>query len=287
VISTATAIRSTASILVETPDLNGEWRARFHNNIDGDSARLAQSSQALLGLLDVEAAGVEDDATSAVEQAEAVWATRGYHLQELEAGQPVVWPTAPSGSVAQILAGWTASSAGDAARLPLAQFGPAAAQLAYDPARLAARFSVSLDVVLRRLAQLEAGSTTPPMGLVRCDGAGVVTFQKPVLDFRLPRAGAACPLWPLYQALSQPGRAVRAVVRMAGPARTPFECFATASPIGNITFDAEPLYEAVMLVRPSRTDEIPRIVGPGCRIWSVQDCASRRQPSVLSAALAL
>jgi len=48
VISTATAIRSTATILAETPDLDSDWQARFHGNIDVDSARLAESSQALL-----------------------------------------------------------------------------------------------------------------------------------------------------------------------------------------------------------------------------------------------
>ena len=284
VISTATSIRSTASILVETPDLDREWRARFHGNIDGDSARLAQSSQALLGLLDVEVAGVGDDATTAIEQAEAIWAAKGFHIPELEAGENMIWPDAPSDIVTQILTDWAMSYSKDAAQLPLSDFQTAAAQVAYDPARLAARFGVPLEVILRRLAQLATRASTPPMGIVRCDGAGVVTFQKPILDFRLPRAGAACPLWPLFQAFSQPGRAVRAVVRMSGPARTPFECFAIANPIGAVSFSAEPRYEAVMLVRPSRTEDPPSIVGPGCRICPVQDCASRRQPSVLSRA---
>lgn len=281
VISTATSIRSTASILVETPDLDSEWQARFHGNIDGDSARLAQSSQALLGLLDMEAAGFGDDTVSAVEQAEAIWAARGFHNPACEAGEPVDWSEATSDNVAQILSGWADRYARDAKTLPFDAFKQAAGQLAYDPAKIAARFGVSLDIVLRRLAQLPSGATVPAMGIVRCDGAAVVTFQKTILDFRLPRSGAACPLWPLFQAFSQPGRAVRAVVRMAGPARTPFECFAIASPVGEVAYDAPPRIEATMLVRPSRSSDDPQTVGPGCRICEVQGCASRRQPSVV------
>lgn len=55
VISTATAIRSTATILSDSPDLDSDWQMRFHKNIDVESARLAQSSQDLLLLLQKEA----------------------------------------------------------------------------------------------------------------------------------------------------------------------------------------------------------------------------------------
>ncbi|PVA07073.1 helix-turn-helix transcriptional regulator [Thalassorhabdomicrobium marinisediminis] len=280
VISTATAIRSTASILVESPDLDGDWLRRFHGNIDGDSARLAESSQALLGLLDMDS-GAPQAETTAMEQAEALLAARGFHLPGVERSEAEDWPEASDGVVAQILAQWTEGYRRDATRLPLATFVPAARALAFDPARLAARFDVPLATVLRRLAQLPAADGTPPMGLACCDAAGVVTFQKPVLDFRLPRSGAACPLWPLYQALTQPGRAIRAVARLPGAARTPFECFAIAGPVGAVGFDAAPRVEAVMLVRPARSGAQPQTVGPGCRVCLVEDCASRRQPSVL------
>lgn len=281
VISTATAIRSTASILVESPDLDAEWRGRFHQNIDGDSARLAQSSQALLGLLDIEAGADPLEMTTVVEQAEAAFAARGFHLPDCEAGLPIDWSDIKNDAVKQIVTGWASDYGADAKRLPLDRFAPAARSLAYDPARIAVMFEVPVDLVLRRLAQLPAGDDVPPMGLVRCDGAGVVTFQKPVLDFRLPRAGSSCPLWPLFQALSQPGRPLRRVVRMVGPARTPFECFAIASPVGDVTFGDQPRIEATMLVRPAKGPQAPDAVGPGCRICVLADCSSRRQPSVV------
>jgi len=42
VLSTAAAIRSTASILAETGELEVEWRDRFHRNLNEDSRRLSE-----------------------------------------------------------------------------------------------------------------------------------------------------------------------------------------------------------------------------------------------------
>lgn len=280
VISTATAIRSTASILAETPDLDPDWLARFHGNIDMDAGRLADSSQALLGFLDMEIEAGGDQMASPLEQAEVVMADRGFYLPQSETGEEVVFDT-PDRATHAILTGWAQDAVRDAQSLPLAPFVQAARAVAFDPARLAARFGVPIETVMRRLTHLPDAADIPPMGLAVCDAAGVVTFQKPVLDFRLPRAGAACPLWPLYQSLSQPGRALRRVVRLPGAARTPFECIAIATPVGDMAYGVEPRIHATMLVRPARSDEVPGTVGPGCRVCPVADCGARRHPSLL------
>ncbi len=281
VISTATAIRSTASILAETPDLDADWQARFHGNIDVDSARLAESSQALLGFLDMEMEAGIDEVSSPMEEAEAYLGRLGHYLADVDAGNVPRFEDVADGPTRAILQRWAGRLARDAAALPLAAFEQAARAMAYDPARLAARFGVPLPVVLRRLAHLPNGADHPLMGLAECDAAGVVTFQKPILDFRLPRAGAACPLWPLYQALTQPGRALHAVVRLPGAARTPFECFAIAGPEGEVAFGKEPRIRATMLVRPARSEATPETVGPGCRVCPVSDCSSRRHPALI------
>src|SRR6056297_3785337 len=52
VISTVTAIRSTASILVDTREIEPEWQHRFHRNIGEDSRRLAEGAQALVRYLE-------------------------------------------------------------------------------------------------------------------------------------------------------------------------------------------------------------------------------------------
>ncbi|AKS45743.1 hypothetical protein SAMN05444287_0841 [Octadecabacter temperatus] len=281
VISTATAIRSTASILAETPDLDREWQARFHTNIDTDSARLAQSSQALLGFLDMEMEAGDTETESAMEQVEAKMAESSFYFAGIDKGEEPDFGDVGDPAAQLILQDWASLARKDAERLPLDAFSQAAHATAHDPARLAARFDVPLDMVFRRLAHLPSDKDHPLMGLAVCDAAGVVTFQKPVLDFRLPRSGAACPLWPLYQALTQPGRAIRRVVRLPGAAHTPFECFAIATPVGDASFSSEPRVIATMLVRPARNEELPDVVGPGCRVCTVKECSSRRHPSLV------
>ncbi|MDE0969207.1 MAG: short-chain fatty acyl-CoA regulator family protein [Octadecabacter sp.] len=281
VISTATAIRSTASILVETPNLDSDWQSRFHTNIDMDSARLAESSQALLGFLDMEMEAGSAHVDSAMEQAEAALAKSDYYFLGIDNGDDIKFDEIQNATTRTILQDWAKGASEDAVSLPLKAFTQVARAVAYDPARLSSQFGVALDVVLRRLAHLPPDSDHPLMGLAICDGAGVVTFQKPMLDFQLPRSGAACPLWPLYQALTQPGRAIRRIVRLPGAARTPFECFAIAGPVGDIAFGSEPRINATMLVRPASADDTVDVVGPGCRVCDVHNCTSRRHPSLL------
>ncbi|MFM7445288.1 MAG: transcriptional regulator, partial [Tabrizicola sp.] len=51
-LSSLSAVRATAAILAETPDLEPEWAARFHRNLHQDSERLAAGAEALVGFLD-------------------------------------------------------------------------------------------------------------------------------------------------------------------------------------------------------------------------------------------
>ncbi len=52
VLSTATAIRSTADILAGPGDLDANWLYRFHKNIQEEAHRLSEGAQALVGYLD-------------------------------------------------------------------------------------------------------------------------------------------------------------------------------------------------------------------------------------------
>ncbi|MEP4431515.1 MAG: helix-turn-helix transcriptional regulator, partial [Hyphomicrobiales bacterium] len=87
VLSTAASIRSTASILAETQEIEPEWRNRFHRNINEDSARLAESSKALVSYLD-HAEAKEEQLASPQEEVEAMLADHAYHLEMLETGNP-------------------------------------------------------------------------------------------------------------------------------------------------------------------------------------------------------
>ncbi len=292
VLSTVTAIRSASAILTDTPDIDAEWRARFHRNIYEDSQRLADGAQALVAYLDG-AEAAETGASSPQEELEAWLGARGYHLPELERALPATpesilheagLATAAARSLAQAhLARYRA----DAEALPLQPFRAALEQDGPDPARLAARFGAGLPMVLRRLASLPAGGEGPyEAGLVICDGSGTLTFRRPLEDFPLPRFGAACPLWPLYQALSRPMTPVRAVVDLPGQRRARFLTYAVSQPSGTAGFDAPPVFEATMLILPESRAHLPEgpvlPIGTSCRICPRRGCAGRREPAIVA-----
>jgi len=276
VLSTAAAIRSTASILAGGDAVEPEWQARFQRNLLEDAKRLAEGAGALVSYLDG-AGDVESTLSSPQEELETYLAARGYHLPEVEAGQEV----AAEGAVAGYLARYRA----DAVALPLAAFQAAVAE-GLDPVQLAARFGVDLATVLRRMACLPAVEGQAAVGLVMCDASGTLLFRKPIDGFPMPQFGAACPLWPLYQALLRPQVPIRAVVQQSGRDTPRFLTYAVAQPRVSPGFDGVQIIEAVMLVIPeNRAGDLGgggQPVGTSCRICPRADCAARREVSILA-----
>jgi len=289
VLSTVTAIRSTAAILAETEDIDRDWQARFHRNIREDSRRLAEGAQALVDYLDAGAGEAEGQGLPAEEVA-AFLEVRGFHLPELEAGTATPAGLAESAPELGSAAGralarrWLERYAQDAARLPLEPFAVAAVEVQLDPGRLAQRFGTDPGTVFRRLAALPEERLGAPVGLVLCDGSGTITFRKPVPGFMLPRFGAACPLWPLYQALSRPMAPVRAELEQAGRPPHRFLTYALCQPVGATGFDGPQVLESAMLILPPRgaSDNAVQPVGTSCRICPRGQCAARREPSMLA-----
>jgi len=276
VLSTAAAIRSTASILAEGDAVEPEWQARFQRNLLEDAKRLAEGAGALVSYLDG-AGDVESTLSSPQEELESYLQARGYHLPEVEAGQAVV----AEGALADYLTRYRA----DAVALPLAPFQAAVAE-GLDPVQLAARFGVDLATVLRRMASLPKVDGQASVGLVTCDASGALLFRKPVEGFPMPQFGAACPLWPLYQALLRPQVPIRAVVQQSGRDAPRFLTYAVAQPRVLTGFDGVQIVEAVMLVIPeSRAEDLGeegRPVGTSCRICPRIECAARREVSILA-----
>ena len=291
-LSTAAAINSAASILVETDGIEDEWRDRFHRNIHEDSARLAESSRTLAAYLDAD----ERDALAAStpqEEMEQWLQSRSFHVVELERALPAD-PDAILRNAEQITtaAGHALAARhltryrNDAERMPLGDFMSAAAEASWDPGALADLFSVDPAAVLRRIATLPASKGTGPVGLVTCDSSGTLTFRKPIDGFPLPRFGAACPLWPLYQALSHPAAPLRSIVEMSGRDPLRFLTYAVAQPIGTAVFEEPRTFEATMLILPVDRIPLPELpvlrIGTNCRICPRNACAVRREPSILS-----
>ena len=288
-LTTVTAIRSTSSILNQSEELDVEWRGRFQKNLYGDSVRLAERSQALVAYLDSPGANTAA-LTSPQEELEAALERLGDDgLVALEAEKPEQALEAlalSSASAKDLGARYLARRAADAAVLPLEQFTDAASAAGYDPLALAERFAVDMDCVLRRLASLPPQGDRPRLGLVICDSSGTLTFRRPLPGFALPRFGAACPIWPLFAALSRPMQPLRAIVETVGRTAGRFATYAVAKPLTSASYVATPVLEATMLIVPDGLVDMlsePALpVGTSCRICPRKDCAARREASILA-----
>lgn len=313
VLSTVTAIRSTAGILNAGDDIDPDWQVRFHRNMYEDSQRLATGSQALVSYLDT--VGKADEAPNApLDEVESWLARTAYALPENALETPIsvgggiagdaVTPldkTAQSDMLTSpaaraLAAQWLERARRDAAAMPMGDVEAVLADYGPDPAALAQRTGADLAAAMRRLATLPAAEGRAALGLVTCDGSGTLTFRKPLDGFAPPRFGAACPLWPLYQALLRPLSPVRRVIEHMGQPPRQFLAYAVCQPVVPSGFDAPEVVEATMLfvpidavmdaaarsARPSQNVGDIVEVGTNCRVCARVKCPARREPSLLS-----
>jgi transcriptional regulator with XRE-family HTH domain len=287
VISTVTAIRSTASILADPRPLEPEWQTRFHRNINEDSQRLAEGAEALVRYLE-QAPDARSEVMSPQDELHAFLEEHRFHFPVLEgaggadriaaviAGADRLESQAARSLARTVLGQYVI----DAERLPADEMARAVAEHGPDPAAIAAATGVDMPTVFRRLATMpetEAG----PVGLVVCDGSGTLMLRKPALGFTMPRSAAACALWPLYQLLTQPGAPVRLRLRQ-GEARV--LALTVSEEVAPARFDRPALYRPHMLLLPDPGPEAAgplREVGVNCQVCQIADCEARREPSIL------
>ena len=286
VISSVTAIRSTAGILVSDDALDADWRRRFHQNIHNDSLRLAENSEALVAYL--EAPETQDAGIgSPLQQRDAYLQHCGFHLAAIETGgraaiDAVLAASGLQGDAMAVLRSFAVQYATDAQLLPLDVFEQKARDCGYDPAQLAQAFGAPFDVVLRRLAALPPDAGHPHFGLAVSDGAGVVTMLKPVHGFAMTYTTAACPLWPLFTAKARPSQPIRQEICLPSAPRGILLCYAIATAGAAAHFDMPPPITSTMLVMPDAppSDRPPVEVGVTCRICPRDNCPSRREPAI-------
>lgn len=283
-LSTAAAIRSTASILADEKDIEAEWRDRFHANLNQDSKRLAESSKSLVNYF--EAGRVDQDLVSSPqEEVDAFLSQNGYHFAGLEKGEQSIdeiidaaenLRSTTSKKLARIVLKRIAS---DAAIVPASDLSAAMSRVGSDPLELATALEAPVSVVLRRLAarkELESG-------LIVCDRAGSILFRKPVGQMVIPRFGAACALWPIFAALCQPGQVIHTPLVQLGRGRAYFDCYAVADVVGEAHYNTPPLIEANMLLVAGTAPETGQVleVGATCGVCPKRGCPGRREPSIL------
>lgn len=282
-LSALSSVRATAAILAETRDLDSDWSDRFHRNLYADSERLAIGAEALVAYLDAGSSSAERGITSPQDEVEDWLRARNWGGDGEEAGaeaEGLVSLAARTLAKAHL-----AAAAADANLVPLADLRLALTGAELDPFSLAARFGCDPLVILRRLACLPELAA----GLVLCDASGTFTFRKPAVGFPLPRFGAACPLWPLFQALGHPQQPVETLVEMAAQGGGRHRVFAwgrTYHPEGP---RGPELREAGMLILSAdplrdRSEKGQRLlpVGSSCRVCPRGGCAARREPSILA-----
>lgn len=276
VLSAVSSVRTTAAILADTDDIDPAWRQRFHQNLHADSERLALGAEALVAYLDAAGPGQEHSIASPQEEVEA-WAEacdwRLGTMQDLAQSTHLA-----SGAGRSLALALQTQLAADLAAMPDPAFAEALARLGPDPLALAGAFGVPVLAAFRRIA-LRPGSG---MGLLLCDGSGTLTLRKTAAGFSPPRFGAACPLWPLFTALTRPETPVEAVIALPGPQGARFRARAfcqTRFPGG---FRGPELREAAMLLQSEPAGaEVALEVGSTCRICPRADCPARREPSIL------
>ncbi|PUB18888.1 hypothetical protein DFP92_101479 [Yoonia sediminilitoris] len=285
VVSAATSIRSSASILVGQEDLDADWQRRFHENIHADSLRLGAGSEALISYLDAPDADVAV-VQSPQEEIETFLATSSFHYPQLEKARGDVDAfvagvnlSPPASALLRMIARIYQS---DAVAMPRRQFAQAAQDCAYDPAALSQAFAVDFAAVLRRFATLSPSEGHPQTGLAVVDASGSVTFLKTMPGFRLPRFGGACPLWPIFSAFSRPTQPIMADIVMPGTDQTGLRCYAVADAIERPGFDRPPALRSTMLVLPDLPADSRNVipVGVSCRICPRARCNSRREPAM-------
>jgi len=301
IVSAVTSVQSTAAILAESDDLEPEWRSRFHTNIHTDSVRLAHAAEALVAFLDT--SGEETGLAAPQEELESWLDRQEFHVAALEADTAPDWTQLTeaqaelaSASARELAVGWLQAAHSDAQAMPLDQLLPPLVAMfskgeGFAPDALARQFGVSLAQLFRRLAVLPSVQGLPRFGLAVCDGSGTLLFRRPIEGFALPRFGGACPLWPLYQAMVQPDRPLRAVVEFAGRPPMRFVAHAVCSARDPLRFEAPYVWESSMLMTPASAalSAAPAEaamealeVGTSCRICPRTKCPARREASIVT-----
>ncbi len=287
VLSVVTAIRSTASILVETPELEPEWRARFHRNLGEDSQRLADGAERLVRYLG-DGPGTGREILSPQDEMDRFLAAAGYRFEALEQGGDVAAALpegaqdADTGAQPLVRAALETYRA-DAAALPRGPFLEALARHGPDPLALAQALDAPVPRIMRRLAAMPE-EAVGPVGLITADASGAILTLKPLEGFTATRLAGTCPLWPLYRAAAQPAAPLRRHIVQPGRDARPVLAIAACETAAPPDYNMPPLLRAHMLLLPAAaTDAPPLPVGTACRICPREDCAARREPSVLRA----
>ncbi|MFT7391359.1 MAG: putative transcriptional regulator/transcriptional regulator with XRE-family HTH domain [Paracoccaceae bacterium] len=182
--------------------------------------------------------------------------------------------------------------AADALLMPYRDAMTAGARLGWDVDALAAHFGVSFAQAARRLTSLtRKDDAAPRAAFAMVNAAGATLQRRSLPDIALPRYGAACPLWSVYRALSEPGRTLRQAAEFPDGQRVVF--VARAEPAGGSGWGRLGPVRAALLALPGEAAaatvyappprEVAEPVGPNCRICARTGCPHRAEDPIFGA----
>ena len=289
VLSTVSAVRSTASIIASTHEIDPNWLGRFHTNLDEDSRRLADGAEAMVSYFETQARR-GPGFLAPTEVASAFLDSAQHHFPKLETGSEAdveaLCAEGPEDANARTMVRTALLQyLHDTRKLPMQILRDAILDIGVDPLVLAEELGVPLDCLMRRLAALPPDAPeTSDIGLLVIDSAGAARYRRPISGFALPLVTAGCPLWPLYQSLARPHYPVQS--RLTLPDGAVFDATAIALPAKRPRPGTPDVLHATMLIQRMPAKSLPATrplaVGVTCRVCARTNCTARREPSLLT-----
>lgn len=300
-LSNITAIQSTSDILATTEDIPKPTADKFLQNMRTESTRLADTIVNLLAYFDeTRSDETQNQSNRGQSKLDSFWESRQFFLPELESGAQ------DRANLDEILIDFDFEASSDesdvkaslnryinaVSKMPIDAFLETAIQNNFEPVVISQKLNIPIEDVFFRLAHLPntyKDKEQPQFGLIECDGSGGVLFRKPLPVLSLPRKSSACPLWPLYRAISQPMQPIRTFIEP--PTGERFLTFSYAYRSEASNFNLPGTVKSAMIFTPDfqlftppqERKSIPSIqVGINCEVCPRDDCSARRSNSILN-----
>ena len=216
-------------------------------------------------------------------------ATAHAALGDIAAKAAAALPGISGEAASRRAAGALEDYAADALLMPYGDAMEAGIRLRWDIDAMAAHFGVGFMLAARRVTSLtRTGDAAPRAAFAVVNAAGATLQRRSLPEIALPRYGAACPLWSVYRALSEPGRTLRQVAEFPDGQSVIFVARAEAT--GGSGWGRLGPVRAALLALPgdaaaatiygAGARETPEPVGPNCRICARLRCPHRAEDPV-------
>ncbi len=290
-LSIATSIRSSSSILNSQGDLSQEHRSQFNEAIDHDARQLSDQLRALVDYLDHD---TRSDAYRMRDEIRLIQYCEDhlYYFEDLEEGR--LEPAELQNWIRSTLGDELAKTGhinrlfqlflSDIRAVPRDEFLKAVGDLNWDILALAQRFDCSVDRILRRVAMLSRFGDFSNMALLIQDHAGQFLLESSAMSGHR-NVKIDCPFWPIFNCERDRGHLFKATVKISHG--NPMQAAAAAHLWMPTRADQRPWVIRTMIVyrdqqdaQSAPIDKSAMSLGFNCRDCKILDCDARRNQSI-------